>query len=243
MTRLLTSVRNLSEAREAAAAGADFIDLKEPRAGALGALPPARVERIVNALRETWPRLPISATIGDLAPGDDAAIEFNANRIGRCGVDFVKAGVCARPHARETLACMRSLRWNMVPVLLADDGLDLALVEYACQLGFSAVMVDTARKQQGSLFDRVPLDVLDAMVRIAHDRGVMAGLAGSLRIEHVARVHALAPDFAGFRGALCDDSRTGRLKAARVCAVRAALSGTAQDKPAALLPEPHDTVA
>jgi uncharacterized protein (UPF0264 family) len=231
MIRLLTSVRDLAEAREAAAAGADFIDLKEPRAGALGALAPARVASIVGALREAHPGVPVSATIGDLRAGDHEAMAHHADVIGRCGVDYVKAGVAPGPEARATLTRMRALRWNMVPVLLCDDGLDLTLVEYACELGFAAVMADTQRKDTGGLFRCVPLAVLDSMVQIARAHEVMAGLAGALRIEHVPRIRALLPDFAGFRSALCKGARTGRLEASRVQALREALSGYAQAAP------------
>ncbi|MEX3951037.1 (5-formylfuran-3-yl)methyl phosphate synthase [Paraburkholderia sp. EG287B] len=231
MIRLLTSVRDLAEAREAAAAGADFIDLKEPRAGALGALPAARVASIVCALREAHPGLPVSATIGDLRAGDHEAMTHYSDAIGRCGVNYVKAGVAPGRAARETLERMRALRWTMVPVLLCDDGLDLTLVEYACELGFAAVMADTARKDTGGLFRCVPLAVLDSMVQIARAHEVMVGLAGALRIEHVPRIRALLPDFAGFRSALCKGARTGRLEAARVQALRAALSGHTQGMP------------
>ncbi len=224
MIRLLTSVRDLDEAREAAAAGADFIDLKEPRAGALGALPATRIAAIVRELRMSHPGMPISATIGDLPAGDDAAIANRAAAIGQCGVDYVKAGVSPGPGARDTLTRMRALPWNMVPVLLCDDGLDLTLVEHACELRFAAVMADTARKT-GSLFDCVSLAVLDSMVQFARAHEVMVGLAGALRLEHVSRLRALGPDFAGFRSALCDGPRTGRLDAARVRALRAQLAG------------------
>jgi uncharacterized protein (UPF0264 family) len=225
MIRLLTSVRDLDEAREAAAAGADFIDMKEPRAGALGALPARRVEAIVHELRFTHPGVPTSATIGDLRPGDHAAIEHHANVIGQCGVDYVKAGVPPGPHARETLRRMRALPWNMVPVLLADDGLDLSLVEYACASGFPAVMADTARKKHGSLFHCVSLAVLDQMVQIARAHEVMVGLAGALRLPDVPRLRALGPDFAGFRTAVCTGARTGRLAPSRVRELRAQLAG------------------
>ncbi len=224
MIRLLTSVRDLDEAREAAAAGADFIDLKEPHAGALGALPATRVLAIVRELRETYPDIPISATIGDLQPGDDPAIAYHAALIGQCGVDYVKAGVSPGPRARDTLTRMRALPWNMVPVLLCDDGLDLALVEHACELRFSAVMADTARKT-GSLLGSVPLAVLDGMVQIARRHAIMVGLAGALRLEHVPRLRALGPDFAGFRSALCNGPRTGKLEGARVRALREQLAG------------------
>ena len=49
--KLLISVRSVDEALQAAEGGADFIDLKEPRLGALGALPLATIRSCVAALR------------------------------------------------------------------------------------------------------------------------------------------------------------------------------------------------
>src|ERR1700758_3746331 len=80
MIRMLASVRNLDEARDAAGAGADLIDLKEPGAGALGAVSAPQIARIVHSLRAEYPRLPISAAIGDLLPGDSASLEFRASQ-------------------------------------------------------------------------------------------------------------------------------------------------------------------
>ena len=64
--RLLVSVRNQAEALLAAESGVDFIDLKEPREGALGGLPVLDIQAIVSTLRAHGIALPISATIGDL---------------------------------------------------------------------------------------------------------------------------------------------------------------------------------
>ncbi|HWT37209.1 MAG TPA: (5-formylfuran-3-yl)methyl phosphate synthase, partial [Paraburkholderia sp.] len=50
MIRMLASVRNLDEARDAAGAGADLIDLKEPGAGALGAVSAPRIAHVVQSL-------------------------------------------------------------------------------------------------------------------------------------------------------------------------------------------------
>ncbi|MBN3752147.1 hypothetical protein G3N95_04285 [Paraburkholderia sp. Tr-20389] len=244
MIRMLASVRNLDEARDAARAGADLIDLKEPGAGALGAVSAARIAHVVQSLRADYPRLPISAAIGDLLPGDDAGLVFRAAQAGRCGVDYVKAGVPADGGsfdiACRTLAYMRGLQWNMVPVLLVDNGLDLRIVDYAAELRFAAVMVDTATKKRGNLFQCVPLAVLDHMVQIARAHDVMAGLAGSLLSGHVPLIRALGPDIAGFRTALCDGSRTGRLNAARVHDLRARLSYPAHT-PGAASPAANDT--
>ncbi|ALL70081.1 duf556 family protein (plasmid) [Paraburkholderia caribensis MBA4] len=229
MIRMLASVRDLDEARDAAQAGADLIDLKEPGAGALGAVAAPRIAQVVQVLRAEHPGLPVSAAVGDLRPGDHASLEYRASQVGRCGVDYVKAGLPADGAsfdlALRSLTYMRGLPWNMVPVLLVDNGLDLRIVEQACELRFAGVMVDTASKRRGDLFQCVPLAVLDSMVQIARAHNVMAGLAGALLGKHVPLIRALGPDVAGFRTALCDGSRTGRLNAARVRDLRAQLSG------------------
>ncbi|WP_354683843.1 (5-formylfuran-3-yl)methyl phosphate synthase [Cupriavidus necator] len=228
MTALLTSVRDLEEAYDAAAAGADLLDLKEPRAGALGALPAHTVRQVVQAVRRGWPGLPLSATIGDHAAGEHAAMLRMADMIGGCGVDYVKVGLAPGPHAGAALEQLARLPWQVVPVFLADHGLDLALVAYACALGFPAVMADTEDKQAGSLFDCVGHATLASMIGSASALGCKVGLAGALRLEHVPQLRALAPDIAGFRSALCEGARASRLAPAKVRALRAALSGQAE---------------
>ena len=49
--RMLVSVRDVAEAREAVRAGVDLIDLKEPAAGALGGLALPVIREVVAALR------------------------------------------------------------------------------------------------------------------------------------------------------------------------------------------------
>ena len=60
--RLLVSVVDAAEARIAADAGADIIDVKDPSRGALGEAAPATV----RAVRDATPaHLPVSAALGD----------------------------------------------------------------------------------------------------------------------------------------------------------------------------------
>lgn len=222
MTALLASVRTVDEALVAVQSGADIVDLKDPARGALGALPHSLIEAIVARVRALGAQ-PISATIGDL---DDGAHDEMARRTlatAQTGVDFVKVGVARGPDARRALQRLAELPVRVVPLFLADHGLDLALIDTACAAGFPIVMVDTADKRTGSLFDCVAPAVLATMIRIAHDAGARAGLAGSLRFDHVRLLRALAPDIAGFRGALCEGTRTGTLVGAKVRALRAAL--------------------
>ena len=219
MTALLASVRTVQEAEVALRSGADVIDLKDPRAGALGALSLPVIEAIVACVR-VLSDAPISATIGDL-PAD--AIEEVTRRVLRTaasGVDFVKVGIAPGAHAGATLEALAALPARVVPLFLADHGIDFALIERACAAGFPFVMVDTADKRRGSLFDCVAFARLQRMVEIVRAGGARAGIAGSLRVEHVPFVHELAPAIAGFRGALCDEDRTGTLAGEKVRALR-----------------------
>src|SRR5438067_2429694 len=59
--RLLVSVADAAEARAALAGGADIIDAKEPRHGALGAVAPDVLRAIRNAVAV---RRPVSAALG-----------------------------------------------------------------------------------------------------------------------------------------------------------------------------------
>lgn len=225
MTAVLTSVRNIEEARDAARAGADMIDLKEPRAGALGALPTNIVREVVDVIRTEHPALLLSATVGDLEAAALAEMEAMVEAIGACGVDYVKVGIAPGMHGHAALDHLATLPWRIVPVLLCDDGLDMALVEHACTQAFPAVMADTARKQAGSLFDCVPEGDLRALVEQVRGSGLQVGLAGALQLDDLPRLRGLAPDFAGFRSALCVAGRDSRLDPARVLQVRQGLQG------------------
>jgi len=229
--RLLVSVRDLDEALAAADAGADFIDLKEPADGALGALAPARVAQIVSVLRMRHPSLRISATVGDLPAREQAEILRRVERVASCGVDYVKVGlwpapgVAAAAALRGLVDALAACPAHVVPVLVADAGVDEALLGYALRRGsFPALMVDTAEKRAGSLLQRLPLPVLAAFVEAVRARGAMAGLAGSLRVEDAFALRALAPDFAGFRGAVTRGARTGVLDPRRVRQLRRRLA-------------------
>lgn len=213
--RLLVSVRDPHEARLAAAAGADFVDCKEPAAGALGALAPTTIAAVVRALAAQRFDGATSATIGDWPATALPVVLARVAQVAATGVGFVKVGVERGPAAPALLQALAGCGRAVVPVFVADRGLDAALTQQALELGFPALMADTADKRSGSLFDA----------------GVPVGLAGALRTGDLPRLLALAPDFAGFRSAVCAGDRAGTLDAARVQALAQALG-----RPAALAP-------
>ena len=223
MPRVLVSVRSVEEALLAAEGGADFIDLKEPAAGALGGLPVPMIRAIVGALRERGSLLPISATVGDLAMDDVPLILARVAAVAACGVDYVKVGITRGPGAAPVLAALAQCAHPIVPVFIADQGLDVGLVGQACALRFPGVMADTADKRAGSLFDAVTLPDLRGFVAQVRAAGALVGLAGALRLHHVPMLQKLGPDFAGFRTAVCGADRSAALEPALLAALVAAM--------------------
>jgi (5-formylfuran-3-yl)methyl phosphate synthase len=221
--RLLVSVRSVEESVLAADGGADFIDLKEPAQGALGGLPVATIRSIVAALRERGCQLPVSATIGDVPMQSPGEIAARVEAVGDCGVDYVKVGIERGIGAREVLAWLAVCGRPIVPVFIADHGLDADLVRHAASLGFPGLMADTADKRAGSLFDVLSLDDLRRFIAIARTNRAMAGIAGALRITHAPMLASITPDFAGFRTAVCAGDRSAALDPARLQALAEAM--------------------
>jgi uncharacterized protein (UPF0264 family) len=234
MTRLLVSVRSVDEALLVASGGADFIDLKEPAQGALGGLPEETIRAIVQALRGSGCMLPVSATIGDVPMHQLDEILARVDRVGACGVDIVKVGIERSPAAELVLRALAACGRPLVPVFIADRGLDERAVALALTLGFDGVMADTADKGAGSLFEALPLEAIERFLAMAREAGVMAGIAGALRRHQAAAIVSLAPDFAGFRSAVCVGERSGALDAAclreLVGAMRAARDAQASSR-------------
>jgi (5-formylfuran-3-yl)methyl phosphate synthase len=224
MTRMLASVATIEEAEQALAFGADFIDLKDPARGALGAWP---LEAIPAAVRLVGRRRPISATIGDL-PMRPAMLAEAAARTAGTGVDIVKVGFFEHgDHAGciEALATLAACGVRLVAVLFADRNPDLDLLPALAAAGFHGVMLDTADKRAGGLREHLDDDELDGFVRLGRKAGLLTGLAGSLELQDIAPLVALSPDYLGFRGALCRGAeRTAGLDPTAFQAIRKALS-------------------
>lgn len=221
--RLLASVTNETEACLVASLGADIIDAKNPAAGALGALPAAVVAAIRRAVTR---RIPVSATIGD--PVDDVeAVVTAVLTMAETRVDIVKIGLSKGIHPERLLDIVGTLDLGgakLVGVLLADEGIALDLVDLASAAGFSGLMLDTADKRRGALPEIVPAEDLLRFVEATHGAGMFAGLAGSLRAEHVPQLLRFAPDVLGFRGGLCrQGERTSQIDPDAVRGVRRVL--------------------
>jgi FolB domain-containing protein len=219
MTLFLASVMSAEEAEIAVAQGADIVDLKDASQGALGALPIARVRAIAGAVAG---RRPVSAVTGDL-PMQPEILAAAVAATAEAGLDYVKVGLFSGPRRRD---CIRALadparRGRIVGVMFADDEPDLALLRLMAESGFAGAMLDTAHKASGRLLDHMTMAGLKEFVGAARQHGLMTGLAGSLEAPDVPRLLLLAPDFLGFRGALCAQrDRTAGIDPAAVGVIR-----------------------
>ena len=224
MTRMLASVANLAEARLAAACDVDIIDLKNPREGALGALPTRVVGEIVDDLKGATP---VSATIGDL-PMQPETIIPAVEAMAATGVDYVKLGFFPGgdwPAVLDGLRPMADGGVKLVAVLFADQPVELTWLAALANAGFAGAMLDTADKRQGSLTRQRDLRFLGSFVDTARWHNLLCGLAGSLQIDDVAPLAALGPDYLGFRGALCGGNRTDELNRGAMQSILGALKG------------------
>lgn len=221
-TGLLASVADEQEARLVLEQGVDIVDLKNPAAGALGALPLQTVQAIVHALSGCRP---LSATVGDL-PMEPATVTSAVRSMGETGVDYVKIGFFPGGDWRACLEALRPLarQYRLIAVLFADQQPESAWIEAIAAADFTGAMLDTMDKQRGSLRQVLPDALLAEFVAQAHRHGLLTGLAGSLRREDIAALLPMQPDYLGFRGALCRGcERTALLDATAVAEIRGSI--------------------
>ena len=224
MSLMLGSVRSLAEAQLAFACGVDWIGVKDPLAGALGAAPVAVIREVVDFIAG---RRPVSATLGDCWDQPEI-IEERASEMQLTGVDFVKAGLRAR---RPTAAALGALHdtvaagARIIVVCMAESSPGLDDIEALAGTGISGVMLDTADKSGPALPDLLDSDYLVAFVNRARELGMLSGLAGRLRIGDVQTLADFGADYLGFRSALCDaSSRTSDVSRSAILAVREKMS-------------------
>jgi uncharacterized protein (UPF0264 family) len=240
--RLLVSVANAAEARTALEGDADIIDVKDPSRGSLGMADASVLREIADVVGAARP---VSAALGDAE--NERAVEDAARAAAGNGLAYVKlgfAGVAEVARMERLIAAavrgVRSVSANggVVAVAYADasrvDGAAPELVIEAAERARAVgVLLDTARKGGGALFDIMDQVRVRRWVRLAHEAALTAALAGSLTAADLASARALGADIAGVRGAACEGGRTGRVTRERVAALVSANRPTSWTRPAA----------
>jgi uncharacterized protein (UPF0264 family) len=201
--RLLVSVRDADEARAALEGGADIIDAKDPRRGALGAVGASALRDVVAAVNG---ERAVSAALGDAS--NEANVERAARTAASCGLSYVKLGFAGTTHATTVRALLsaavRGARGaatgtGVIAVAYADADRArsvsaMELVGIAADVGAAGVLLDTAFKDSGGLFTLMDESAVGAWVDVAHAAGLMAAVAGALSREDLPLAGALGAD-------------------------------------------------
>jgi uncharacterized protein (UPF0264 family) len=207
--RLLVSVVSAKEARRALAGGADIIDVKDPREGALGA-PSPRV--LSEVMREVGSAAPVSVALGDM-PNLPHTAALAALGAAGSGVDYVKVGLRGVSELDDAASLIRAVadavgpHTAVIPAAYADatalDPPALApawLPELVARAGISGALVDTFVKDGRGLYGWLSEAELADLIARMHGAGAIFAVAGQLTRDQLRRV---AADVVGVRSAVC----------------------------------------
>jgi (5-formylfuran-3-yl)methyl phosphate synthase len=225
--KLLISPANEEEAQEAISGGADIIDVKNPKEGALGANYPWVIKRI----REITPKtLQVSCTLGEI-PNLPGSISLAALGAASLGVDFIKVGLYGLTSI-DAVFLLQNVKkaakeYNPKIKIVATGYADaekicaidpLHIPEIAKRAQVDVAMLDTATKDGKNLLDYLTIEQLQKFINSSHSHGLEAALAGSLRKQDLSVIYRLGADIAGLRGAACTDNNRvgGTIKQERV---------------------------
>ena len=209
--RLMISVVSALEAREAIAAGADLLDVKNPEEGSLGAQTPD----IIREITEICPAgTQVSAAIGDM-PNLPGTAALAALGTAVCGADYIKVGLYGIRSETEAAGLLQKMhdavRGFQVSIIAAgyadyerigalNPG---CLPRVAAASGIRGCLIDTAIKDGQRLFDFLKPAALHAIARQAHDGGLLFAAAGALREEDLPLLRNAKVDIVGLRTAVC----------------------------------------
>ena len=227
--RLLVSVASATEALAALEGGADLIDAKNPRVGALGAVGAETLNEIYMAVAG---ERPVTAALGDAI--EEAATEHLARRFAGTGAEFVKVGFAAITstqrvrtliHAAKRGASAGRNKTGVVAVAYADHDRvggpsPSTLFNVAANARIEGLLIDTADKNGPGLRKLVEPTTLTHWIDEAHVAGLFVALAGKLTSEDLGFARDTGADIAGVRTAACHGGRIGQVEVERVRMLR-----------------------
>ncbi|MDD5446443.1 MAG: (5-formylfuran-3-yl)methyl phosphate synthase [Methanocellales archaeon] len=225
--KLLVSVVDADETIDALKGGADIIDVKNPREGALG----ANFPWIINEIKQALPDgIEMSCALGDV-PHLPGTVSLAALGCASIGPDYIKVGLYGTKNQGEASEVMRAVvrsvgNFNDEISIIASGYADfrrvgsfdpMLLPEVASESGCEGILVDTGIKDGTRLFDFMSLEKIRDFIECGHGFGLLVALAGSLRSEDVLLLREMKPDVIGVRGAACEHhDRKGRISLKRV---------------------------
>lgn len=226
---LLVSVRDAAEALEALAGGAEWIDLKEPSRGALGAVDASTAREITSAVAG---RAPLSAAAGELLDWPDSGSdqllevpELQVLKLGLAGCDHTDWRTRWRAARQQIVAAGKQL----VAVIYADHAAAASpppadILALAAAAKCQWVLWDTYNKSTGAIDETLDPTALREMLSKAHAAGLKTVVAGRVDAQRLVRFHLSEIDMIAVRGAACRGSRDSAVCRLRVAELRAQLA-------------------
>ena len=199
-TKILTSIKSLSEIRLVLKKGVDVIDFKDPSNGSLGAL---TIKQISFFLKSIPSNQLTSSTIGDIE--DIKTIRERVVMLSKTNINFIKIGFFFDYTKIKILKNLKKLAKNkkIIAVLFADNKPNLNLIREIKKIQFDGILIDTKNKKNGNLRNYLSTKKLRNFIKVSKEQNLSIGLAGSLNIKDIDPLIRLKPDYLGFRGALC----------------------------------------
>ncbi len=236
--RLLVSVVSAQEARHALAGGADIIDVKDPREGALGAPSPGVLTEVVRVVGSA---APVSVALGDM-PDLPHTAALAARGAALAGADYVKVGLRGVRELGRAVAVMSAVadavgrEAAVIAAAYADaDALDPPafapawLPELVERTGIAGALVDTCDKDGRGLYGWLSESELADLIARTRAAGASFAVAGQLTRDQLCRVRV---DIVGVRSAVCrGGDRTGELDSELVAAAIAELRANGVPSP------------
>jgi uncharacterized protein (UPF0264 family) len=239
--KLLVSVVSAEEARRALAGGADIVDVKDPREGALGAPSPRVLAEVVDVVGGV---APVSVALGDL-PDLPHSAALAARGAAACGADFVKVGLRGVSDLDRAVALVSAVAdavgsdVAVIAAAYADVGAPEWLPALVERTEIAGALVDTFVKDGRGLYACLSEAELADLIARTREAGGTFAVAGQLKLGDLCRVGA---DVVGVRSAVCRGSdRTAHLEQALVAAAVAELRADGAEATYALAPAPKFT--
>ncbi len=223
--QFLVSIRDANEAAIVQTAGVDWIDLKEPRSGALGRAELAVAQTVAEQLAQHAQRSAALGELHDLPEGITAEFAklFPYLKVGlsqsvSCGKEDTKSS-----WAERFLSLAEEIRQqgsHLIPVIYADFHSCAAphpseVLAIARKADTEFLLIDTYTKSGLSLTDWLSISELQMIQKAAKAFGCGLVFAGSLKQEHISVLCALQPAALAVRGAVCSGDR-----AASICTTK-----------------------
>lgn len=218
-TRLLVSIRNREEAELAIRHGVYWIDVKEPRTGALGRPSLDSAMDIYSSLENHACRSVALGELHDLP--NNAGATREALRLAEL-FPVAKVGMSNLSNANWQSSLQKlqndiELRGcQLVPVFYADGSNNgapnwkaiIRFLDDQQRTGVTStprrLLIDTFVKDGKNLLAHLPIAQIQTCLADCQRRGINLVLAGSLRAEQISLLLSLGAEAIGVRGAVCE---------------------------------------